>query len=163
MSHSSKSSLLEEEIGLLVRHFGLQRVQAAIAKFSIRSGPEPQAQPRKTVPRDQKPTQPTIASTLEVIRGSDPEKHDLLSGFLIRLRNHEVLPEPQDIRHFAQLVGIKDIHGKSRKDMIPSLMRFLLQLSTESLRVEIQRADDISQQQRRQGFSVLTDKLLGKR
>jgi hypothetical protein len=163
MRHSPKSLLLEDEIGLLVRHFGLEQVRAVVAKFSIRGSEEPHALPRNTVRSDRKPGRPTIVNALELVRGSDPEKYRLLSEFLTRLRDREILPESQDIRHFAQLVGLKDIQGKSRKDMIPTLMRFLLQRSTESLRVGILRADNISQQQRQEGFSVLTDKLLGKR
>ena len=159
----SLRTLLEEEIELLVRHFGLQRVRSAMKKFSTNGDEDPDARPRRTVTSGRKPAQPTIAEALEVIRRSDPEKHRLLSEFLVRLRDREILPESQDIRQFAQLVGLKDIYGKSRKDMIPTLMRFLLERATEKLRVDIQRADNISEQQRQEGFSVLTDKLLGQR
>jgi len=163
MSHLSRSLLLEEEIGLLVKHFGEQRVRAAVAKFSTNGDKEPRRPPRRTAPGDQKPTRPTVADVLDSIRDADPEKYRLLSGFLIRLKERNILPESQDIRHFAQLVGLKDIRGKSRKDMIPTLMRFLLERTTERLRIDLLRADNISQQQRQEGFSVLTDKLLGQR
>jgi hypothetical protein len=162
MSRSPRSLLLEEEIDLLVRHFGAQRVRSVVERFSIKGDEEPST-PRKTVPSNRKPTQPTVASSLQLIRGSDPEKYHLLSEFLVRLRDRRVLPESEDIRHFAQLIGLKDIQGKSRKDMIPRLMRFLIDRETERLRVDVQRADNISQQQRQEGFSVLTDKILGER
>jgi len=87
----------------------------------------------------------------------------LLSEFLGHLKNREILPESQDIRLFAQLIGLKDIGGKSRRDMIPALMRFLLEQPTERLRIDLQNAANISEQQRQQGFSVLTDKLLGEK
>lgn len=160
MSYSQKSFLLDQ-IGTLVRHFGLRRVRAAVAKFSVEGGGEATATPRQLVPNGQRSTRPTVSSVLESIRGSDPEKHSLLSEFLSRLKDRRVLPESEDIRLFAQFVGLKDIHGKSRKDMIPTLMHFLLQRPTEGLRAEIQRAENISEQHRREGFSVLTDKILG--
>jgi hypothetical protein len=103
-----------------------------------------------------------MSGVLESIRESAPEKYYLLTDFLGRLKNRDILPESQDIRHFAQLVGLKEISGKSRRDMIPKLMRFLLEQPIERLRVDIQSAGDISEQQRRRGFSVLTDKLIGK-
>ena len=162
MSHPS-NSLLDEQIGLLVRHFGVRRVRAALAKFSIEGNKEAPAAIRKSASVYPKPNKTVGIGTLELIREIDPEKHRLLSEFLVRLNNRMVLPESQDIRQFAQLVGLKDIQGKSRKDLIPKLMRFLIERATERLRVDIQRADNISQQQRQEGFSVLTDKLLGQR
>jgi hypothetical protein len=80
--------------------------------------------------------------------------------FLTELKYTKVLPEAQDIRHFAQVIGIKEINGKSRKEMIPKLMRFLVEQPIERLKVDIETAPNISEQQRQQGFSVLTDKLL---
>jgi hypothetical protein len=71
------------------------------------------------------------------------------------------LPDSQDIRFFAHIIGLKEISGKSRKDMIPKLMRFLFAQSTEQIKKNIERAATVSEQQRQQGFSVLTDKLLG--
>jgi hypothetical protein len=154
--------LLEEEIGLLVRHFGLRRVRAAVAKFSMEGDKEPHAPPHGGVSGEQKQTQPTVANDLEVIRDRAPDKYRLLREFLGRLKDRQILPESQDIRHFAQLVGLKDIRGKSRRDMIPKLMRFLLEQPVERLRVDLQSAESISEQQRQRGFSVLTDKLIGK-
>jgi hypothetical protein len=115
------------------------------------------------VSHDQKPTRPTVADALELIRGSDPEKHRLLSEFLGHLKDRKILPESQDIRYFAHLIGLKDVGGKSRRDMIPRLMRFLLEQPTERLRIDLQSAANISEEQRQQGFSVLTDKLLGEK
>lgn len=162
MSYSAKSLLLDE-VEILVKHFGLQRVRAAVARFSTEGEGQTDATPRRIVSGGLKSIRPTVANAIGFVRESDPEKYYLLSDFLRRLRDRQVLPESQDIRVYAQLVGLKNIHGKSRKDMIPTLMHFLLQRPTEILRVEIQRADSISQQQRREGFSVLTDKILGQK
>lgn len=160
MSYSSKSRLLEEEIDLLVRHFGAQRVRSVVEKLAANGDEGPR---RRTALSGRKPMQPTVASALELIQNNDPEKYRLLKEFHIRLMDRKTLPESQDIRHFAQLIGIKEIRGKSRKEMIPTLMRFLLERATDKLRGDILRADSISEQQRQEGFSILTDKLLGQR
>jgi hypothetical protein len=160
---SSRKSLLEDEIGLLVRHFGLRRVRAAIGKFSNQDDEEAGALPHRSAPATPKRTHPTIAYALELIRRGEPAKYRLLNEFLIRLKARQVLPESEDIRYFAQSLGLKGIHGKSRKDMIPTLIRFLLDRDPDRLRADIQRADSISQEERQRGFSVLADKLLGGR
>jgi hypothetical protein len=160
MSRLSKSLLLEEQVGLLVRHFGLSKVQAALAKASPKAEKQSETPVLQTVSRAQRPIRPTIVQSLEAIRQTSPDKHRLLSEFLTQLKRRQVLAESQDIRQFAQLVGLKEISGKSRKDMIPKLMRFLLDLPIDRLRTDLQNASNISEQQRRMGFSVLTDKLL---
>jgi len=162
MSHSSRSRLLQEQVELLVRHFGAQSVRSVVERLSANGDQDREIIRHRSV-LYRKPAQPTVVQTLELIRRTDPEKHRLLNEFLLRLRDREVLPESQDIRYFAQLVGLKDIRGRSRKDMIPPLMRFLAELPAERLRLDLRRADNISEQQRREGYSVLTDKLLGQR
>lgn len=159
---NSCTSSLHKEVGNLVRRFGLQRVRNALENVSAEDREKHDGPLRKDPPRfkTRTPRRPPVTGALESIRGSDPEKHYLLTEFLIRLKDREVLPESQDIRFFAQLIGLKEIHGKSRKDMIPTLMHFLLQMPTENVRLEIRRAASISQQQRQEGFSVLADKLL---
>jgi hypothetical protein len=161
MSQNPRSSFLEEEVGLLVQHFGVDRVRTALAKVSNGTVQAPERRSRPRSAESNRQANPSVTTTLDQLRQTDEEKHRLLSGFYIQLKDKKVLPESQDIRHFAQLIGLKEIDGKSRKDMIPRLMRFLIEQPTERLRVEIVQAADISEQQRQQGFSVLTDKLLG--
>lgn len=96
-----------------------------------------------------------------MIRNSEPEKFALVSFFLGQLKDGTILPEALDIRHFAQQVGLKEITGKSRKELVSKLLRFLLQKPLDKLKTDIDKAKDISEQQRRKGFSVLTDKLMG--
>jgi hypothetical protein len=45
--------------------------------------------------------------------------------------------------------------------MVPQLMRFLLEQLSKALSTHLKQAAGISQQRRRQGFSLLTDKLVG--
>jgi hypothetical protein len=162
MSTASKQSFLVEEIALLVRHFGVKRVQSALAKVATEVEDGPTKPVRNESSRAQRPFRASGLGAIESIRETDPKKHLLLSEFLLRLKNRQVLPESQDIRHFAQKIGLKEISGKSREDMIPKLIRFLVDQPIEKLRGEIEGASEISERQRQMGFSVLTDKLLGK-
>jgi len=177
MSASSKKSLLEDEINLLIKHFGVKRVQNAIAKASWAAEGGPQEFARRRVPsvkrsiesngnRDfEKPLESNGnrdgTRDIDAIRETYPEKHRVLSDFLLRLKGRQVLPESQDIRLFAQMIGLKEINGKSREDLLPKLIRFLAEQPIEKLRTELGKASNISEKQRQLGFSVLTDKLIG--
>jgi hypothetical protein len=161
MSQSSNPPFLVEAVHLLVQQFGEGKVRDALAEVTIGHSTTPARVPRESRVRGQHPGRPTIASALESVRGSDPDKYDVLSQFFSRLKDRKTLVEPQDIRHFAQRIGFKGVGGKSRKEMVPRLMRFLLEEPREKLFAELEMADGISEQQRQQGFSVLTDKLLG--
>ncbi len=163
MTQKSRQSFVDEAIGLLVKQFGVGRVRAGLAKASngTISSPEGRAQRGSSKPDHQ--ARPTVTRTLEQLRQKDEKKHRLLAGFYTRLKDRTVLPESQDFRHFAQIVGLKEIGGKSRKDMIPRLMRFLMEQPTERLQVDIEIAANVSELQRQKGFSVLTDKLSGER
>lgn len=163
MSKKSTSPFLEDMLGLLVQHFGADRVRAALAHVSNGAVEASEGQARRRFSNPGHQTNPSIASTLEQFRKKDGEKHRLLTDLYTRLKDGKVLPESQDIRQFAHLIGLKEISGKARKDMIPRLMRFLLEQPTEQLQVDVKTAENISEKQRQQGFSVLTDKLLGQR
>ncbi len=161
MSRKSRSSFLEEGVRLLVEYFGVDKVRAALAKVSNGGLATSERQgDRRSTESSRQPT-PSMTSMLEQLRLNDEQKHHLLADFYAHLKDRKVLPESQDIRHFAQLIGLKEIGGKSRKDMLPRLMRFLLDQPTERLKADIDTAGSVSEQQRQQGFSVLTDKLMG--
>jgi hypothetical protein len=147
-------------VGLLVEHFGLGPVRSALAKFSNGSAETAELHPHRLRAGPQNQATPGILTLLEGLRQKDPEKHHLLSDFYARLKSRTVLPESQDIRQFAQLIGLKEIVGKSRKDMIPRLMRMLLERPSERLRGDIEGAASVSEHQRKQGYSLLTDKIL---
>jgi hypothetical protein len=160
MSRESSSSFLEEAIGLLVRHFGLERVQASLAKVSKVVSDSSKSQPHSSSIKADHQANPSVSSILERVRRTDEDKHRLLNDFHDHLKGRRILPESQDIRHFAQLIGLKEVVGRSRKDMVHQLIRFLAQLPLENLERDIKRASGISEQQRQQGFSRLTDKLM---
>jgi hypothetical protein len=162
MTRLSRVSFVEEEIALLIQHFGIARVRAALRKASKGIDEEPVKPSRTSSSPDLASIRPSVANRLESLHRSDPEKHRMLSEFLDQLKERMILPESQDIRHFAQIIGLKHVTGKSRKEMIPPLMRFLLEQPNERLRTDLRKANNISEQQRQKGFSLLTDKLLGK-
>ncbi len=100
------------------------------------------------------------ASVLEQLRLTDGDRYRLLTDFYTQLRDRKLLPESQDIRQFAQIIGFKHIQGRSREDLLRKLMRFLKDQPTERLRSHIGGAAAVSEEERQQGFSVLTDRLL---
>ena len=163
MSYSREKSFLEDALSVLIQHFGIGNVQSALAKVVIADDQPTQKLPRRSLSYAPKSPHSTVPNALKLVRESDPEKYRLLSDFYSYLKNRKVLPQSEDIRHFAQLIGLKEIDGKSRKDMIPALMRFLLEQPTERLLIDLPSADTISEKQRQQGFSILTDKLLGEK
>lgn len=160
MTRKSRQSLLDDAAGLLVKHFGGDRVRAALAKASSGAVRASEGQRRSGSNRPDLQANPTVTSMLDQLRQRDEEKYRMLAGFYTQLKDRTVLPESQDIRHFAQRIGLKEIGGKSRKDMIPRLMHFLLEQPTERLHSDIEAAASVSEQHRQEGFSVLTDKLL---
>lgn len=155
--------LLKEAVELLVKHFGIDRVQAALAKSKDSFSKATLLQLPPIPKKSNHKLGPNITDTIERFRQTDEEKFYLLKTFYMNLKDATVLPESQDIRQFAQDIGLKEIAGKSRKDLIPKLMRFLSERATERLRSEINKAANVSEHQRQQGFSILTDKLLGEK
>jgi hypothetical protein len=97
---------------------------------------------------------------LDDLASRDFEKHRLLAAFYAQLKERKVLVDSQDIRFFAQTIGMKRISGKSREDLVGHLMRFLLHQPADRLPADLKKAVDFSEAQRQQGFSILTDKLL---
>jgi hypothetical protein len=161
MSNKTPLSFLEEEIKLLVQYFGIDRVRISFSKVLNDVVDLPERQYRRQNIELERQVRPNITIMLKRVLREDKEKHRLLADFYDQMKTKKVLPESQDIRHFAQIIGLKEIAGKARKDMIPKLMRFLVEQPTERLKGDIEKAANISEQQRQQGFSVLTDKLLG--
>jgi hypothetical protein len=162
MKHPTNASFLEDQLGVLVKHFGIGRLRRAIARIPDGADGENSASAKRKPNRSRKPSRQNGVRFVESIRETDPEKYRLLDEFLLRLRDMRILPEAQDIRQFAGNIGIKEFGGKSREEMIPKLIRLLSERPTRRLRDDIAGAENISEHQRQRGFSVLADKLLGK-
>ncbi len=101
MNRKSRSSFLEEEVKLLVQYFGVDRVQTALSKVSNGAVEAPQRQSRRQSAEPDHQANPSVTSLLEQLRQMDEVKHRLLTDFYTQLKDKKVLPESQDIRHFA--------------------------------------------------------------
>lgn len=80
--------------------------------------------------------------------------------FLDGLRSGELLPEAEDVRQFANIAGIKRLQGKSRRDLLKNLLRAMDKIASEQIIGLLREAPYIKAAVRRDGFAVLTDKLL---
>ncbi len=161
MNRSEKVAFLEKSVELLVEHFGADRVRAAVAKFSNGTPVVCQPEPRNSERKSQRNAQPSVKGLLEQVESTDRIKHQLLTEFYSRLQQHTILPEAHDIRHFVLRIGLPEARGRSRREMISSLMRLLLEQPTDVLRNDLAEAEGISEHQRRQGYSMLVDHLMG--
>lgn len=159
-SHLSES-LIEDLLKLLINEFGAKKVQSVFSKL-IGEEPYTKSTSNSTTTKIQFEN-PPISIALENLKKLDKARHNILSNFYSQLKGRAILPESQDIRYFAGIIGLKEISGKSRKDMVPKLMRFLLDQPIGNLRHQIEAASTVSEQQRQQGFSFITDKLLRER
>jgi hypothetical protein len=147
-------------IELLIRQFGVERVRSALDKVTEKVTEKLEAHAQSSSRTLPQRNATTVTSGLEKLKQLDEGKYTLLSDFYRQLRDGSLLPEAQDIRHYAQMIGLKEISGKSRKDMIRKLMLFLFEQPAARLKVDLQKAASVSEQQRGEGFSILTDKLL---
>lgn len=161
MSRPLKQSLLAEQVELLVKHFGADRVRSALAKASS-VGQAPYLPAGGNGQKRERLQRGTSLHLIESVRESRPETSKLLHAFFLRLQNRDVLPTSEDIRHFSQRIGLKEIGGKRREDMLLTLIRFLIDQPLEKLRADIEDASGISEHQRQMGYSILTEKLLGR-
>jgi hypothetical protein len=159
MNRKSQARLLEEAVSLLVTHYGPKKVRAAVAKVV----PEDDAKEEThhgTVSVEKPPPLPSMRSRLEDLKSIDPERYRLLEEFLTDVRERRILPDSEDLRQFAQFAGLKELRGRSRRDMIPKVVVFLMELPNEKFADAVKHAERISEATRRKAYSVLTDKLL---
>jgi len=149
---------LHESLVLLVRLCGVAAVKAALKDIEApvtTEGPKTQ-----TVPDRRPAGHATVPRAVAVLEETDKPKHALLKSFFERIDSGTVLPAADDIRLFVELLGIKHMSGRARRDLIPKLAQSLVELPLAKLEELLPKADDISAAKRRNGYSVLTDKLL---
>jgi hypothetical protein len=161
MTRQQRESIVDEAVALLVKHYGVDEVRAALARADNGEHGTGDRPHRGSSTKRSSPPGASISGRLADLRKTDEKRHSLLAAFYAQLKGRSVLPESQDIRQFAQVIGLKQIDGKSRRDMIPKLMQFLFEQPLARLQINVERAADISEAQRKKGFSVITDNLLG--
>lgn len=156
---AAKSQLLRDAVELLVTHFGVEQVLLAMNEVY----PEVGASIKVDQARTRRTTRPnTLQELLTQTRLNDPERYRILVDFRKDLHSREVLPEAEDIRHYVQLIGVKEVSGKSRKDMVRSLIRSLIDVPIDLLKQSIDMSRDINLKTREKGYSDLVDKLLSR-
>jgi hypothetical protein len=160
MRSKSHDNIVAEILRTLVRHYGVASVRVALDRLS--NGQTLTANENVTRQKRGK-RKPAILEMLAPLRSTSPERFDLLTDFYGDLMAGKILPEVQDIRQFAQLIGLKELDGQSRRELIPKLLMFLMNQHRDQLKADIEIAGSISDQQRKLGYSILTDKLLGDR
>jgi hypothetical protein len=84
--------LVDDAIGLLVKHFGAEQVRASLAKASASPVRSSGGQPRSGSNRRDLHANTTVTSMLEQLRQGDEEKYRLLAGFYTQLKERTVLP-----------------------------------------------------------------------
>lgn len=158
MNRFSQTKYLEEQLQLLVDQFGCDKVQRVFAKIRPDDNDLKKESPSNNSVKSYRSDLQTL---METLKASDPVRRELLLDFRKKLEERVILPASEDLRWFAQVVGLKELPGKSRRDMIPKLLAFLTTVSNEKLNRAFKLAKGISAEQRSKGFSVLADKLLG--
>ena len=156
MNKALSDSYLRAQLELLVEHFGAIKVQKMLADVSPAGKRVPTVSDKRRVHGDVD----SVSVILMKIKNADRQLYEVLNEFYGNLKAGKVLPAPQDIFEFSQIAGIKELHGSSRRELVSSLMRFLSNQPIDLLRKNIDRASGISEARRKEGFSVLTDKLL---
>ncbi len=160
MSQEPVVARIDRTIRALVSAYGPEQVLAAVERItagSVAAGGK--FRPLSGSSREASPV-PSISRSLAMLKESDANRYELLSRFLIRVNDRDVLPEAQDLRFFADRVGLIELAGKSRKSMVANLMRHLFNRPIDLLKRDLMEAESMNEQQRRRGFSVLTAHLL---
>jgi hypothetical protein len=154
--------ILQEMVEVLVRSFGATRVKSAVTEVEreqLRCSLSP-AQIKPIVNRRSSSRSISVAAIFNQLQRTEPDKHALLSEFYGKLMDGKLLVEAQDVRIFGQAVGIKRFAGRSRRDLISELIRFMVVQSSDSIKESLREVGSISEARRQQGYSVLTEKLL---
>jgi hypothetical protein len=149
MKQTRDKEYLRLVISALVHRFGLGpvlRVLEALEPRKVRGA-------RNSPSRAPRPGKRSLA-------GLTAEQRRLLVPFRQSLAERELLPSSEDLRRFAELAGLKELRGKDRRTLLSRLLAHLATLSPRFLEELLPRAATISERERREGYSVLTEKLV---
>jgi hypothetical protein len=155
-----QEEFLRESLLLLVRLCGLDAVRSALsalddqaAQIDATAGAAKQV-PSPTVPRT------WVPRAVATLQETEPDKYAVLRAFFSTVESGELLPESEDVRRFAESLGLKQVHGTKRRELIAKLADPMVLLTVERIRELVDQAKKISAQERNKGYSILTDKLL---
>lgn len=161
MKQITAETYLAEALMALVRFYGIDRLKQELDTISkqCEQFPAPTNQ-QININTARPPKQKSLPKVITEISEREPEKGKLLENFFQKIVSASLLPEAEDVRRFADLVGIKKLKGKSRNELITKLANELVPLDLRRLENLLPQADGISSAQRREGYSILTDTLM---
>jgi len=157
---NSDDIFLEKVLKTLIDRFNIDSVQNAFDQLKNTSNNEvsPPQKDKKDKPKRVKRN--SVLEIIDSLKESDINKHNTLTDFYKKLKSNMVLREAEDIRYFSHIIGMKEISGKSRNELVSSLIRFLSTINLSELIEMIKKSENISSNQRQSGFGILTDRLL---
>jgi len=154
MKRTSRDEYLDVTLRALVAFFGIEAVTRAMADIEGKV-----TEPRR--PRSDPPARITLPRAVAELAKSDPRRFDLLRPFFEKIMSGELLPQSEDIRRFAEHLRVKELlPGRSRRDLVVKLTGPLVAMPLNELPALLKEADSIFEEQRRKGYSLLTDRLL---
>jgi hypothetical protein len=160
MSRFSQQKFLEETLSLLIAHFGVDSVRSTFNKLAPPRSPSSNNSSSENEDNQSSTSRPRVDLIIDELKNTDPERAALLDGFRKNLIDRKLLIDTEDLRQFAISIGLKEITGRSRREMITNLMHFMLAVPANILPEYINNSGGISEESRRKGFSILTDKLM---
>jgi hypothetical protein len=155
------SDLLDLELRLLLARHGRERVIDALARVSHKSSEGVEEAltelERSRLSRRAKP-QKTIQSILAGFNVSSKEISDLLSKAASLLEAKVLFPSRRDAIVFLRKHGADRGRSKSRREVLPRVLRVLSSLDEPQLREILDNASPSSESD----YSLLANKIMGK-
>jgi hypothetical protein len=143
---------VERMLALLIEGFGDELVRRAFANVVQPSAPS--ARRRNSVSSTQRPR------SKKAMVVSSRDNLTAMKDFLAAAEAGRILRGIDDIRQLATFAGLKALPGRSRRDLLRSLVRSLDTMPEDKILTVIREAQQISAARRSDGLAVLTDKIL---
>ncbi len=155
MKPSLREIYLRDALAALVRFYGFHAVTDALTALETPSSKSKNVRAVKT-----KRDESGIPRAILALHEMDPPRYDLLRSFFASVQLGEVLVEAEDVRIFAEIAGLKELRGRSRRDLVPRLAEYLATLPVEELSSILAKASGVSSRERNQGFATITDRMM---
>lgn len=151
--NSARDEYVKQALRALVAFVGLDAVKTALADIEG-------AAARSTTRRSDRPAAVPLPKAIVDLQQNDPERFAILRPFFERIGAGELLRQSEDVRRFAEELGVKQLSSKRRRDLVAQITPTLATFPIHELAALLHRAESISEEERVQGYSVLTDRIL---
>lgn len=156
MSRGNRNSHLRDQLLYLVDFYGIEEVNSALKEVLKRRSKKKVARKRIKTAK----VQYRMPKVLKDIEASDPKKFEILRRFQEQFDDGEVLENMQDVFLFSQQIGVKSVKTKTRRGALAILLRYLIEMPLAEIIQQVGSVDKISEGRRKEGYSVLTEKIL---